>query len=117
MQMASPVAAADQGSFEDRRAFPRVEVALPAFLQAAGGRHAVQMIDLSAGGAKLTSSISLASGTAVTLDCGTFERPAVVRWQEGKFLGLSFDSELNDREMSALVDRSEALSKWMGRRD
>jgi hypothetical protein len=53
----------------------------------------------------------------VTLDCGTFERPAVVRWQEGKFLGLSFDSELNAREMSALVDRSAALSKWMGRRD
>ena len=103
--------------FEDRRAFPRVAVALPAFLQAAGGRHAVQMIDLSAGGVKLNCPISLASGTAVTLDCGTFGRPAVVRWQNDGFMGLSFDSELNDREMSALVDRSMALSKWMGRRD
>ena len=117
MHMASPVPATEQGSFEDRRAFPRVAVALPAFLDAAGSRHAVQMIDLSAGGAKLNCPISLTSGTAVTLDCGTFGRPAVVRWQKDGFVGLSFDSELNDREMSALVDRSAALSKWMGRRD
>lgn len=116
--MASSVPA-KQGSdsFEDRRAFPRVSVALPAFLQAAGGRHAVQMLDLSAGGAKLNCAISLSSGTAVSLDCGTFERPAIVRWQDGRFLGLSFETELNDREMAALIERSNALSAWMGRRD
>ena len=111
--MASSVPAT-QGtdSFEDRRAFPRVSVALPAFLQAAGERHSVQMIDLSAGGAKLNCSCRLASGTAVALDCGTFERRGIVRWQDGAFLGLSFDSELDDREMAALVDRSAALSAW-----
>ena len=117
MQMANPVPAPDQGSFEDRRAFPRVEVALPAFLEAVGSRHAVQMLDLSAGGAKLNCILSLASGAGVTLDCGTFSRPAVVRWQKDGFVGLSFDSELNDREMSALVERSSALSKWIARRD
>ena len=76
-----------------------------------------QMIDLSAGGAKLNCSCRLSSGTALALDCGTFERSGIVRWQDGAFLGLSFDNELDDREMAALVDRSAALSAWMGRRD
>jgi hypothetical protein len=116
--MASSVPAT-QGSdpFADRRAFPRVSVALPAFLDAAGERHSVQMLDLSAGGAKLDCPVTLVAGAGVTLDCGTFERPATVRWQEGRFLGLSFESELNDREMMALVGRSDALSAWRVRRD
>jgi len=49
------------------------------------------------------------------LDCGTFERPAVVRWQNDGLSGVSFESELDAREMSALVDRSQALSDWMER--
>lgn len=103
----------EQDAYADRRAFPRVAVALPAFLQAGGERHAVQMLDLSAGGAKLLCSASLSSGTAVELDCGTFVRPGVVRWQNEEALGLSFDSELNARELSALVNRSSALSARM----
>ena len=51
----------DSDPFADRRVYPRVPVALPAFLQANGERHAVQIVDLSAGGAKLICSISLAS--------------------------------------------------------
>ena len=42
----------DSDPFEDRRAYPRVAVAMPAFLQANGERHAVHLLDLSAGGAK-----------------------------------------------------------------
>src|SRR6185369_3117107 len=69
--MASPVQKPeDTASYEDRRAFPRVPVAMPAFLQANGERHAVQVVDLSAGGAKLNCSASLPAGTAVVLDCG-----------------------------------------------
>ncbi len=73
-------AAHDYDPYDDRRAYPRVPVALPAFLQANGERHAVQVVDLSAGGAKLACSVRLASGTAVTLDCGTIGRSAIVRW-------------------------------------
>src|SRR6185503_15636677 len=61
----------DPDPYADRRVYPRVPVALPAFLQAGGKRHSVQVLDLSAGGAKLNCAISLASGTAVLLDCGT----------------------------------------------
>lgn len=99
--------------FADRRAFPRVTVALPAFLQAGGERHSVQLLDVSAGGAKLNCAASLAAGTAVSLDCGTLRRTAVVRWQTGDVLGLCFDSELEAREVDALIKRSSALEGRM----
>ena len=96
--------------FADRRAYPRVPVALPAFLQANGERHSVQIIDLSAGGAKLDCAQKLAAGTEVMLDCGSLARAAVVRWQTDGALGLCFESELDARELSALTDRSQALA-------
>lgn len=105
----------DPGPYEDRRAYPRVPVAMPAFLQAEGERHAVQLLDLSAGGAKLNCPASLATGTAVTLDCGTLRRSAVVRWQTGGAVGICFDNELDAREISALIGRSIALEKLMRR--
>ena len=110
---------APQGSdpYEDRRVYPRVPVALPAFLQADGERHAVQIVDLSAGGAKLICPAILSSGTAVILDCGTLGRSAVVRWQNDGLLGLCFDRELDGREVSALADRSTALEALMKTRE
>ena len=100
----------DPDPHADRRVYPRVPVALPAFLQANGERHAVQILDLSPGGAKLDCPASLSVGTAVILDCGTLGRAAVVRWQSGGILGLCFDSELDPREASALIQRSEAMA-------
>jgi len=104
-----------QGSdpYADRRLYPRVEVALPAFLQANGDRHFVQLLDVSAGGAKLDCPANLATGTAVILDCGTLGRAAVVRWQNGGVLGLCFDSELDARDVAALIERSKALAARM----
>jgi hypothetical protein len=96
----------------DRRVYPRVEVALPAFLQANGERHAVRILDLSAGGAKLDGPASLPSGTTVILDCGTLGRAAVVRWRSAGALGICFDSELDPRDVSALAERSKALTAW-----
>lgn len=107
----------DPDPYADRRIYPRVEVALPAFLQAMGERHAVQLLDLSPGGAKLKCPASVSIGTAVILDCGTLGRPGVVRWQNGGLLGLCFDSELDGREVSALIERSRALAAWMKTRE
>ena len=107
----------DNEAYADRRAYPRVPVALPAFLQANGERHAVQLVDVSAGGAKLSSSADLPVGTAVTLDCGTLGRSAVIRWRSPGVLGLSFDSELDVQDVSALVERSSALEARMKTRD
>ncbi len=112
--MASPVPTPqDNDPYADRRVYPRVPVALPAFLQADGERHAVQILDLSPGGAKLDCPASLPVGTAVILDCGTLGRAAVVRWQSSGVIGVCFDTELNVREASALIDRSEAMAARM----
>lgn len=103
----------DRDPYADRRVYPRVPVALPAFLQANGERHSVQVLDLSAGGAKLNCALSLPSGTAVILDCGGLSRGATVRWQNGELVGVCFDSELDERDVSALADRSNALAARM----
>ena len=116
--MASPLPTPQDGeSFADRRAFPRVPVALPAFLQANGARHQVQIVDLSAGGAKVSGPVSLPSGAAVILDCGTLGRAAVVRWQNDGLMGLCFDQELDARDLAALTDRSNALASWRKERE
>ena len=106
----------DSAPYEDRRAYPRVPVAMPAFLQANGERHAVHLLDLSAGGAKLNCSASLPTGTEVVFDCGTLGRSAIVRWQNGSVLGLCFSSELDAREVTALIARSIALEALMKKR-
>jgi hypothetical protein len=103
----------DIDPYEDRRAYPRVPIALPAFLQADGGRHSVQILDLSSGGAKLNCQAEIAVGTAVLLDCGTLACSAVVRWRTNTLLGLCFESELDVREISALMARSTALATLM----
>ncbi len=118
VMMASSVPNPDDcDPFADRRVYPRVSVALPAFLQANGERHFVQLVDLSAGGAKLNCTASLPVGTAVMLDCGTLGRAAVVRWLSGGLMGLCFDSELDPRDVSALIDRSTALTAWRKTRE
>ncbi len=116
--MAISAASSEQNDpFADRRLYPRVPSALPAFLQANGKRHSVQILDLSAGGAKLNCSKKVATGTNVVLDCGTLGRGAVVRWQNGGALGLCFDRELDPRDVSALAERSRALAALMKTRD
>jgi hypothetical protein len=107
----------DRDPYADRRVYPRVPVALPAFLQANGERHSVQILDLSPGGAKLDCAAALSAGAAVVLDCGTLRRSAVVRWQSEGVMGLCFDSELDSREASALIDRSRAMADRMKTRE
>lgn len=114
--MANPAPSqTDSDPYADRRVYPRVSTALPAFLLVEKKRHAVQIVDLSAGGAKLDCPTPQQIGAAVTLDCGTFTRSAVTRWQGEGFLGIRFDSELDHREMTALIGRSKALEAWKTR--
>ena len=116
--MASPVPAPqDADPYADRRVYPRVPVALPALLQAGGQRYPVLLLDLSPGGAKLNCPASLTTGTTVMLDCGTLGRQAVVRWQNGEVLGICFESELDARDVAALMERSKALEALLKARE
>ena len=103
----------DDDPYADRRAAPRVPVALPASLQVGRDRHSVQIIDLSSGGAKVQCATDLPAGTAVVLDCGSLRCAAIVRWHTGGLLGLCFKDELDPREVSALMARSTALAALM----
>jgi hypothetical protein len=107
----------DQDPYADRRVYPRVPVALPAALQAGAERHSVQLLDVSPGGAKLNCHARVPVGTAVTLDCGSLARAAVVRWQNDGLMGVMFDSELDSRVVSALTERSRALEALMETRE
>lgn len=107
----------DCDAYADRRVYPRVSVALPAFLQAEGQRHAVQLLDVSAGGAKLNCSTGLKAGTKVMLDCGGLACAAEVRWQNGGIMGVKFEAELDGRVVSALIERSTALEALMKTRE
>lgn len=107
----------DADPFASRRAYPRFEVALPAFLLVEGERSFVRLLDLSAGGAKLDCQASLPTGTSVMLDCGMLCRAAVVRWKNDGVLGISFETELDERDLFALVERSRALATRMKPRD
>lgn len=109
----TPAAAPAPDPFADRRLHPRVTVALPAFLSHGEQRHSVQIVDLSAGGAKLRASLPDLAGAKVLLDCGGGANAAVVRWQDGPFVGLSFDTALSPREVAALAGRSTALAARM----
>ncbi len=106
----------DPDPFADRRVHPRVMVALPAFLQANGARHSVQILDLSSGGAKLSFADPVKSGTNVLLDCGSLACTGVVRWQNGGQTGLAFEQELDPRDVAALMGRSRALEALMKKR-
>ena len=103
----------DRDPYADRRVYPRVPVALPAFLHADGERQSVQILDLSSGGAKLTCPTIFLVGTTVLLDCGSLGCAATVRWQNGAILGVCFDDELDAREVSALMARSKAMAALM----
>lgn len=116
--MANPEPAPHQhDALADRRVYARVPVALPASLEAEGQRHSVQLLDVSAGGAKLDCRARVPVGTAVTLDCGSLACAAVVRWQNGGLMGLMFASELDGRVVSALTERSRALEALMQSRE
>ena len=116
--MATPLPSPEDCAVHDnRRAYPRVPVALPAFVHANGTRYAVQLLDLSPGGAKLKTNAIFPIGTEVILDCGTTGRAATVRWQRDELMGVCFNVELDAREVAAQVERSKALAAWMKARE
>jgi hypothetical protein len=51
------------------------------------------------------------------LDCGGLGGTAVVRWQNTGIMGVKFDTELNARVVSGLIDRSRALEALMKTRE
>lgn len=113
MTAALPASPASDDPYADRRNHPRVSVALPAFMVIGGRRYPVQIVDLSAGGAKVDCGTALVvAGAIVTLNWGASAQ-ATVRWREGRQAGLAFAAELDARDVADLARRSDALSARM----
>ncbi|WP_300973342.1 PilZ domain-containing protein [Sphingomonas sp. LHG3406-1] len=107
-------ASAEPDPYADRRLHPRVAVAMPAFLILGGRRYPVQIVDLSAGGAKIDCGTALvAAGAPVTLNWGGGSAQATVRWREGRLAGIAFAAPLDERDVAALATRSAALAARM----
>lgn len=87
---------------------------MPAFLTLGGRRYSVQILDLSAGGAKLDCGAALvAAGAIVSLNWGGGNAQATVRWRDGREAGVAFAAELDPRDVADLARRSEALQARM----
>jgi hypothetical protein len=107
-------ASAEPDRFVDQRQHPRVSVALPAFLIIGGRRYPVQIVDLSAGGAKVDCGQALVvAGAVVTLNWGGAGAQASVRWRDGRLAGLAFAAELDPRDVADLARRGQALGERM----
>ena len=106
--------AAEPDPYADRRLLVRVSVAMPAFLVIGGRRYPVQIVDLSAGGAKVDCGAALVvAGAVVTLNWGGAGSQATVRWREGRLCGLKFAAELDERDVADLARRGQALGERM----
>lgn len=114
MNQAVSTSSLDRDPYAAQRLHRRVAVAMPAFLILGGRRYLVQIVDLSAGGAKLDCGTALvASGAPVKLDWGGGSAQATVRWREERHAGVAFAAELDTRDVEALAKRSEALRARM----
>lgn len=75
-----------------RPRMPRLEVDCFATVRDGGMVHRMRVQDVSQGGIKLESSLVLDEGTGLVVSLpGLAPQPAVVRWTEGGYLGVTFN--------------------------
>lgn len=76
---------------EERQRFTRQAVILAAKLRDSQGSVPCDVLDLSAGGAKVQASVDFPVGAEVQLEIGELQSfHATVAWCQGAFLGLNF---------------------------
>lgn len=106
---------------DPRRAYARLPLGLGAYLDTLDGRQAVQLIDLSQGGAHviLGRPGPVREGVLSWLRFDTF---GVVAWQHGEHVGLAFDRLIpiavlmETRQRAPSVVR-EAAEAWVAGTD
>lgn len=78
-----------------RPRMPRVEVSCVGWLREDGDVQRVTTCDVSQGGLKITSDRPVTIGADVTVSLpGLAPQPGVVRWQDGRFYGVTFNKVL-----------------------
>lgn len=87
---------------------PRFAVYCPAELRSEGRRHAVRLVNLSQGGARLEAECALERDQLVTLAVpGLPERQGGVRWSRDGTLGIAFVEPLAFEELGPWLVKNE----------
>ncbi len=97
--------ASEQLSSESRR-HGRHRIMLAATYFSVHGEAAGVLLDVSQGGAMLSSSPPPPIGCRLLLERQNFEVPGTVRWVDGNRFGIQFDEMLSDDIVMGLVSKS-----------
>lgn len=89
--------------FQERRRDERERVLITAYLRGKGGNLRSVLLNLSRSGAMMASVSPPAIGDAVTLVCEGLEVSAKVMWLKGYQFGLSFERQIDERQVSAVA--------------
>lgn len=93
-----------------RRASKRNQVALPVLVAILGQSHRASLINLSQGGALIETDAQLYPGDRIDFRCGSIEVVAHVLRSAGNRYGLSFATEIPDKDVREQMLRASFLS-------
>lgn len=79
---------------ESRRQHPRKKVFLRAELRSGNDAAPCDILNLSAGGARISSTLKVSAGSRVILNLEPFgELPGEIVWQNGEEMGINFQKD------------------------
>lgn len=100
----------DCRALSEQRGQERFSIALPATAAISGRDHCVRVLNVAPGGAMFEVSTALAVESRLVFRCGTISVTATVAWQAGGRTGVSFDEDLDAREVKEQLSRSSAVA-------
>ncbi len=98
---------AEAADLHDRQRHPRTAVLCPAKLASAGQAWDCEILDISAGGAKIRLPVPLDPAAELSLTVGSYGTfPVRLMWQNGQYLGVAFlcDLETSSRLVREVVE-------------
>ena len=100
----------DTADLDDRQRYPRTAVYCAAKLAAAGRAWDCEILDISAGGAKIRFPTTLDPAAELSLTIGSHSTvPVRLVWQSGQYLGVAFlcDPAASERLARNVIDNPE----------
>ena len=93
----------------DQRGHPRVDLGLPAIAVLDGQANNARLINITAAGAMIETSVLMTAGQKILLRCGAIQANASIIWAAEGRLGVQFDQMLSGRDLTGQLARCEAM--------